>query len=252
MKQVVIALSVLSLLSIPELAAQQARAPQQQQPATTDWKLSYALGMDSGAKLLTQPIIDPKVFCRAVQDIVTGEPTLLKSEEAAGLQNAYYAKLRKAQEEIWKEAAEQNLTAGREFMAKNKQRQEVSITPSGLQYIILRASEGRRPLASDLATVHYKLYLTDGSGVEETYTRGKPVTFPVNSVFPGWIEGLQMMNTGSIYRFFIPSDLAYGKKGRLSIGPNLSLILDIELLAIAGEPQSLIPEELRDQIEEGL
>lgn len=251
MKQVVIALSVLSLLSIPELAAQQGLAPQQQ-PTTTDWKLSYALGMDSGAQLLTQPIIDPKVFCRAVQDVVAGEPTLLKSKEAARLQNAYSAKLRKVQEELWKKAAEKNLIDGREFMANNKQRPEVSTTPSGLQYITLRAGEGRRPLVSDLATVHYKLYLTDGSGVEETYTRGKPITFPVNSVFPGWVEGLQMMNTGSIYRFFIPSNLAYGEKGRRPIGPNLSLILDIELLAIAGEPQSLIPEELRDQIEEGL
>ncbi len=125
--------------------------------------------------------------------------------------------------------SEQNKRAGEVFLAENAKKEGVSITPSGLQYQILKAGDGRQPSVSDSVTVDYKGSLIDG----KEFDSGKGISFPLNGVIPGWTEGLQLMREGAKYRFFIPSALAYGESGAARvIPPNSALIFDVDLLKV--------------------
>ncbi|MDX8411519.1 MAG: FKBP-type peptidyl-prolyl cis-trans isomerase [Mariprofundaceae bacterium] len=123
--------------------------------------------------------------------------------------------------------------AGAEFLAANKKKSGVIETASGLQYLIIRQGDGAKPKTTDVVRVHYQGNLIDGTKFDSSYDRGQPAEFPLNQVIRGWTEGLQLMSVGSKFRFFIPPDLAYGKRGagRL-IGPNATLVFDVELLGI--------------------
>lgn len=123
----------------------------------------------------------------------------------------------------------QNKRAGEAFLAENAKKEGVSVTPSGLQYQILKAGDGRQPAASDSVTVDYQGSLIDG----KEFDSGKGISFPLNGVIPGWTEGLQLMKEGAKYRFFIPSDLAYGESGAARvIPPNSALIFEVDLLKV--------------------
>lgn len=123
--------------------------------------------------------------------------------------------------------------AGKKFLEQNGQREGVITTDSGLQYEVLEAGEGKSPKASDEVTVHYTGTLLDGEVFDSSVERGQPVTFPLNNVIPGWTEGVQLMKTGAKYKFFIPSELAYADRGAGGkIGPNETLIFDVELIEI--------------------
>ncbi|MGJ0490405.1 FKBP-type peptidyl-prolyl cis-trans isomerase [Methylobacter sp.] len=128
---------------------------------------------------------------------------------------------------------EENKAAGEAFLAENAKKPNIITTASGLQYEILKKGEGATPSATDNVTVHYKGTTIDGNEFDSSYSRGEPATFPLNRVIPGWTEGVQLMQEGAKYRFYIPSDLAYGAHGagRL-IGPNSTLIFDVELINI--------------------
>lgn len=127
----------------------------------------------------------------------------------------------------------ENKAEGEAFQAKNAQKPGVVTTASGLQYEILTAGNGSRPSATDSVTVHYKGTTLDGKEFDSSYRRGSPATFPLNRVIPGWTEGVQLMQEGAKYRFYIPSNLAYGTRGAGGdIGPNATLIFDIELIKI--------------------
>ncbi|MCC8113555.1 MAG: FKBP-type peptidyl-prolyl cis-trans isomerase [Bacteroidales bacterium] len=129
--------------------------------------------------------------------------------------------------------ADRNLRQGQAFLAENAKRPEVTTTPSGLQYEVLRQGDGATPLATEEVEVNYEGRLLDGTVFDSSYQRGEPITFPLNRVIPGWTEGLQLMPIGSKYRLFIPSDLAYGQRGAgPAIGPNSTLVFDVELLDI--------------------
>lgn len=129
--------------------------------------------------------------------------------------------------------AARNLTAGQAFLAANKQKSDVKVLPSGLQYTVVRAGTGKRPKASDRVVVHYRGSSIGGKEFDSSYSRGQPATFPVNRVIPGWTEALQIMRTGAKWRIAIPPDLAYGRRGAGgAIGPNETLLFDIELLEI--------------------
>jgi FKBP-type peptidyl-prolyl cis-trans isomerase len=129
--------------------------------------------------------------------------------------------------------AEANKQAGEAFLAKNKKRAEVNTTESGLQYEIINEGQGVSPTASDMVTVHYTGTLIDGTVFDSSVERGEPATFGVNQVIPGWVEALQMMKKGAKWRLYIPSNLAYGEQGAGDvIGPNATLIFDVELLDI--------------------
>lgn len=133
-----------------------------------------------------------------------------------------------------KEKAEQNLKAGEAFLEENKGKEGVVALPSGLQYLVLTEGEGPKPSATSRVTCHYHGTLIDGRIFDSSVQRGQPATFPLNQVIAGWTEGLQLMGTGSKYRFFIPSGLGYGARQVGSdIGPNSVLIFDVELLAIS-------------------
>lgn len=127
--------------------------------------------------------------------------------------------------------AERNLEKGKEFLAENGKRPEVTTTESGLQYEVLTQGDGPKPTADQTVTVHYVGKLLDGTVFDSSVDRGEPATFGLRQVIPGWTEGVQLMSRGSKYRFYIPSSLAYGERGAgRDIGPNETLIFDVELL----------------------
>ncbi len=127
----------------------------------------------------------------------------------------------------------ENKAAGEAFLAENAKKENIITTASGLQYMIIEHGEGVSPSASDNVTVHYKGTTIDGTVFDSSYDRGAPATFPLNRVIAGWTEGLQLMKEGAKYRFFIPSELAYGERGAgRDIGPNSALIFDVELIKV--------------------
>lgn len=131
------------------------------------------------------------------------------------------------------EMAEKNKTEGAAFLAENASKEGIISTDSGLQYEIITATEGDKPAASNNVTVHYKGTTLDGDEFDSSYSRNAPATFPLNRVIAGWTEGVQLMSVGSKYRFFIPSELAYGAQGAGgAIGPHATLIFEVELLSI--------------------
>ena len=135
-------------------------------------------------------------------------------------------------------AGEANKKQGDAFMAANKTKEGVVTLPDGLQYKILTAGTGPKPLATDTVICNYKGTLIDGSEFDSSYKRGQPATFPVGGVIKGWTEALQLMPVGSKWQLFIPSDLAYGDRGQGPIGPNATLIFEVELVSIQPKTQA--------------
>lgn len=128
---------------------------------------------------------------------------------------------------------EENKAAGEAFLAENAKKENVVATSTGLQYLIINEGSGASPKATDSVTVHYKGTTLDGKEFDSSYDRGAPATFPLNRVIAGWTEGVQLMKEGAKYRFFIPSELAYGTRGAgPDIGANATLIFDVELIKI--------------------
>ncbi len=129
---------------------------------------------------------------------------------------------------------DENKAAGEKFLAENAKKPNIKTTASGLQYEVLTPGKGKaNPLATDTVTVHYKGTSIDGKEFDSSYSRGEPTSFPLNAVIPGWTEGVQMMTEGAKYKFFIPSNLAYGENGAGgAIGSNEALIFDVELIKI--------------------
>ena len=191
-------------------------------------QLSYALGMVIGQNLKDMGIaqFDDAKFTAAVRHILTdAKPEMTMAE--AHQQVAAYLQAKEA--EKGKAARE----AGERFLAENAKKEGVVVLPSGLQYQVLTAAEGRTPAATDSVKCHYEGRLTDGSVFYSSYRRGEPATFPLNGVIAGWTEGLQLMGEGSKFRFFIPYHLAYGERGAgASIPPYAALVFDVELLEV--------------------
>ena len=191
-------------------------------------QLSYALGMVIGQNLKDMGIaqFDDEKFTTAVRHILTdAKPEMTMAE--AHQQVAAYLQAKEA--EKGKVARE----AGERFLAENAKKEGVVVLPSGLQYQVLTAAEGRKPAATDQVKCHYEGRLTDGTVFDSSYRRGEPATFPLNGVIAGWTEGLQLMGEGSKFRFFIPYHLAYGERGAGdSIPPYAALVFDVELLEV--------------------
>jgi FKBP-type peptidyl-prolyl cis-trans isomerase FkpA/FKBP-type peptidyl-prolyl cis-trans isomerase FklB len=163
-----------------------------------------------------------------------GEETLLTREEALAERQKFIEQRQQRLEQERAEEATVNREEGEAFLAQNAQNDDVMVTESGLQYRVIEEGEGDRPSATDRVTVHYRGTLINGVEFDSSYARGEPATFGLNQVIPGWTEGLQLMREGGKYEFFIPSDLAYGEQGRPGpIGPNATLIFEVELIEIA-------------------
>lgn len=197
-------------------------------------RLSYALGLSMGQNFRASGIdaITVQDFTDGVAAVLYGAPMKMTYEEAKAEVNKFFAELNAKQEAQAKAMAEINKKAGDDFLAANGKRAEVKTTPSGLQYEVLEEGQGATPQTGDRVTVHYTGKLIDGSVFDSSVDRGVPATFGVTQVIPGWVEALQLMKVGAKYRLFIPSQLAYGEQGAGPIGPNQTLIFDVELLEI--------------------
>lgn len=213
-------------------AAQGASALQTQKE-----KASYALGMNIASGLKKQLVdVDPDSLARGLKDELAGGKTLLTVEEAQAALTELQNEVRKKQEEEMQRVGEANMKQGADFLAANRTKERVVTLASGLQYKILTAGTGPKPSASDTVVCNYRGTLIDGTEFDSSYKRGQPASFPVGGVIRGWTEALQLMPVGSKWQLFVPSDLAYGPRGAGGvIGPNATLIFEVELLSIKGK-----------------
>jgi FKBP-type peptidyl-prolyl cis-trans isomerase FklB len=197
-------------------------------------RLSYAMGMDLGKQLRSRSVdIDPAVFAKALEDALSGGKTLLTDAEAKAALAAFQKAIMAKQAAEAKVAGEKNKAGGEAFLAANKGMEGVVTLPSGVQYKILTAGTGKTPTLADTVVCQYKGTLIDGKEFDSSYKRGQPATFSVKGVIKGWTEVLQLMPVGSKWQVFVPPDLAYGVRGAgADIGPNATLIFEIELVAI--------------------
>jgi FKBP-type peptidyl-prolyl cis-trans isomerase len=208
-------------------------------------KFSYALGMNLGTSLHKQSVpVDPAILARGLKDAMAGGKTLLTPEEAQAALTAVQNDLRQKQQAKMQEAGEANKKEGDAFLAANKAKDGVVTLPSGLQYKILQAGTGPKPTASDTVVCNYRGTLTNGTEFDASSKHGGPVTFPVTGVIKGWTEALQLMPVGSKWQLFVPPDLGYGASGAGGeIGPNATLIFDVELVSIKEKVPDATPEK---------
>lgn len=198
-------------------------------------KLSYALGMSMGHNFKGTGIktLNSADFAAGVASVYDGVKPEMTFNEAKRIVNEYFAKL---EAEMQAEAAKQgevNRKNGEAFLSENAKREGIKVTESGLQYEVLESGKGDSPKASDNVEVHYTGKLIDGTVFDSSVERGVPASFGVTQVIPGWVEALQLMHEGDKWRLYIPSDLAYGPNGAGGvIGPNMTLIFDVELLRV--------------------
>ncbi len=201
-------------------------------------RLSYALGLSMGNNFRASGIetLNVQDFADGVAAVFYGSQPKMTYDEAKEEIQKYFTALQTKQEEAAKVASEANEKAGKDFLDANGKRAEVKITPSGLQYEVLEEGNGPKPSKDDRVVVHYTGRLIDGTVFDSSEERGEPATFGVTQVIPGWVEALQMMNAGSKWRLFIPSQLAYGPNGAGGvIGPNQTLIFDVNLIEVVGK-----------------
>ncbi len=202
-------------------------------------RISYALGLSMGNNFRASGIneINVQDFADGVAAVFYGAQPKMSYDEAKAEIQAYFTELEKKQQAAAAEAGKKNLADGEAFLAENGKRAEVKTTATGLQYEILTEGTGATPASTDQVEVHYTGKLLDGTVFDSSVDRGIPATFGVTQVIPGWVEALQMMKAGSKWRLFIPSNLAYGPNGAPGspIGPNSTLIFDVELLKVIGK-----------------
>jgi FKBP-type peptidyl-prolyl cis-trans isomerase FklB len=197
-------------------------------------KLSYSLGVDIGEMFKNQSIdVNSDLFVRGLKDVLSGNKLLLADQEIKETMDSFQKERVAKHKELNKEASETNKKAGDAFLAENKQKPGVVTMPSGLQYIVIKKGTGRVPKITDTVVTNYRGTLVDGTEFDSSYKRGQPATFPVKSVIPGWTEALQLMKEGAKWQLFLPAELAYGERGAGNIiGPNSTLIFDIELISV--------------------
>ena len=201
-------------------------------------KISYALGLSMGNNFRASGIkeINVQDFADGVAAVFYGNQPKMTYDEAKEVIRQYFTEMEARQKEEASKLAEINEQAGKEFLEENGKRAEVKTTPSGLQYEVLKEGDGAQPASTDQVEVHYTGKLIDGTVFDSSEERGVPATFGVTQVIPGWVEALQLMKAGSRWRLFIPSQLAYGPNGAGGvIGPNATLIFDVELLKVIGK-----------------
>lgn len=198
-------------------------------------KVSYALGLGIGQQLAQMGASNLNIddFADAIKDVINGNELKVPHKDAQTIVQEYF---RQQEERINAIRAEQGKTAkaeGEKFLAENGKKEGVVTLKSGLQYEVLREGNGKKPKATDQVKCHYEGTLINGQVFDSSYKRNEPAVFPLNQVIPGWTEGLQLMQEGAKYRFYIPYILAYGESGAGgSIPPFATLIFDVELLEV--------------------
>lgn len=197
-------------------------------------RINYSIGYQMGGDFKAQGMeIKPEVFLKGIEDALSGAQPLMTSKEMRVTLIDFKKMVLKAQNEQMIANTEKNLKEGQDFLAENAKKEGVTTLPSGLQYRILKEGDGVHPKPTDTVTVHYRGTLIDGTEFDSSYRRNEPATFRADRVIAGWKEALPLMSPGAKYELFIPSNLAYGERGGGSkIGPNRTLIFEVELLSV--------------------
>jgi FKBP-type peptidyl-prolyl cis-trans isomerase FklB len=198
--------------------------------STDETRVSYGIGRQLGDQLRDNP--PPGVSLDAIlaglTDAYAGQPSRVNQEDMA----ASFKVIREIMQSEAAAKAEVAVGEGLAYLAGNAKREGVTTLPSGLQYEVLTTGTGARPTRESHVRTHYHGTLIDGTVFDSSYDRGEPAEFPVGGVIPGWTEALQLMNAGSKWRLYVPSELAYGAQGVGSIAPHSVLVFDVELLDV--------------------
>lgn len=197
-------------------------------------KLSYTIGVDLGKNFKKQNIeINPDLVRQGMKDASSSGKLLMSEKQMSGTLHAFQASLIRKKQAAFESAAQQNKVQGEAFLANNKKNKDVTTLSNGLQYKVIKAGSGQKPALKDTVVVNYTGRLINGTVFDSTQKAGKPATFKVNEVIPGWTQALQLMPVGSKWEVYIPANLAYGAQGIGGpIGPNETLIFQIELVDI--------------------
>lgn len=206
---------------------------------TLDKKVGYAIGLQLGTNFKQQgATVDVEAFARGFQDGLAGASPVLSESTLQEAVMTWQQHLQAKTQKAHAEAAKKNKADGEAFLAKNKTAEGVKVTASGLQYKVVKQGSGPKPVGTDTVSVNYEGSLIDGKVFDSSYRRGQPFVTPLGQVIRGWTEGLQLMETGSQYIFYIPAELAYGENGPPDIGPNAVLVFKIELLEVNPKPKA--------------
>lgn len=233
MKMKLVAAAVVSLAMSTAFAAETATPADTSLTTDTD-KLSYSIGADLGKNFKKQGIdISPAAMAKGMQDGMAGNQLMLTEDQMKDVLNKFQKDLMAKRSVEFNKKAEENKVKGETFLNQNKAKDGVVTLPSGLQYKIIEKGDGTKPTKDDTVTVEYTGRLVDGEIFDSTEKTGKPATFKVSQVIPGWTEALQLMPTGSTWEIYVPSNLAYGPRSVGGpIGPNEALIFKVRLLAV--------------------
>lgn len=199
-------------------------------------RYSYMVGQDVGKSLKgLETELDISLIAQGIEDVLKGNTNQMSDSALQATQMEFSQKLQSDQAARQSAKSEKNKADGEKFLADNKSKEGVKVTASGLQYQVIKEGDGAQPKATDEVTVHYVGTLIDGTEFDSSVKRGQPATFSLNSVIPGWTEGVQLMKVGSKYKFFVPAALGYGSNGTPGgpIGPDATLIFEVELLSIS-------------------
>lgn len=226
----------LSLLAIVILLVSCNKNGAAQKPVKTELdSVSYAIGMDVAKNVKASfDEFDNDLFIQGFNNVLDSTDILIDEKTAQQVVRTYFQNKQKADAAKLQEESAENKEAGEKFLVENKSKEGVKTTESGLQYIVLKEGTGEKPTTASKVKVHYHGTLIDGTVFDSSVDRGEPTEFGVGQVIKGWTEGLQLMNVGAKYKFFIPSNIAYGANPRPGgvIKPNSTLIFDVELLEI--------------------
>ena len=198
-------------------------------------KVSYALGLGIGRQLcdMGAKALNIDAYAQAIKDVIAGSEPQIGDQEAQQIVQNFFQEQEKKQRAVAEEKHKDSKVAGEKYLSENAKKDGVVTLSSGLQYQVLKEGNGKCPKATDKVKCHYEGMLIDGTIFDSSVQRGEPATFPLNQVIAGWTEGLQLMQEGAKYRFFIPYHLGYGERGAgQSIPPFATLIFDVELIAV--------------------
>ncbi len=219
------------------LAAEEAKGDKPTLKSTEE-KASYSIGLNIGKNLKKEASgagLDPALVLQGIKDGLAGA-ALLTDQEMKEAMDAFRTSMMARRKDQAKNAAEKNLKEGEAFLAENGKKEGIVTLPSGLQYKVIKEGAGATPKATDTVATHYRGTLLDGTEFDSSYKRGEPATFEVTGVIPGWTEALQKMKVRAKWQLFVPAKLAYGERGAgADIGPNSTLIFEVELLEIKTE-----------------
>jgi FKBP-type peptidyl-prolyl cis-trans isomerase len=225
---------LLMLAYLVGCAPEEAKSAPEVKLDTSKNRISYTIGVNIGQDFKSQKMdVDPEVLLLGLKDVLAGKELKLSEEEMIEEIQAFQQDMQAKMVAEMEAKAASNQAEGDAFLKENATKEGVVVTESGLQYKVLEAGEGDSPGPADVATVHYRGTLIDGTQFDSSYDRGEPATFPVGGVIAGWTEALQLMKPGAKWELVIPADLAYGARGAgQDIGPNATLLFDVELISV--------------------